>query len=172
MEHLTCFVPGMLELGYNTLENPNKTWHDTAVALTRTCHKMYIMTNSGVSPEASRFDQQQVLVQRKEYFLRPEVAESVFYLWYFTKEDKYRRMAADIFKGIKKLKSKYGFSETSDVTRDPPPLMDTMQSYFISETLMYLYMTFAPHGTIDLHKQVFTTEGHPLPRSSWQARKE
>ena len=81
-------------------------------------------------------------------------------------------MAADIFSGIKKLKAKYGYAETTDVTRDSPPLKDQQQSYFISETLMYLYLTFAPHGTVDLHKQVFTTEGHPLPRSDGSGKAE
>merc|ERR1719387_254458 len=74
-------------------------------------------------------------------------------------------MASDIFRALKKLKTPYGYAETSDVQKDPPPLHDVMQSYFLSETLMYLYLTFAPEGTIDLSKQVFTTEGHPLPRT-------
>merc|ERR1719387_1132741 len=78
-------------------------------------------------------------------------------------------MASDIFRALKKLKTPYGYAETSDVQKDPPPLHDVMQSFFVSETLMYLYLTFAPEGTIDLSKQVFTTEGHPLPRSPVKA---
>ena len=72
-------------------------------------------------------------------------------------------MAVDIFRAMKKLKTKYGYAEAKDVSMDPPPLNDVMQSYFISETLMYLYLTFAPHGTVNLTKQVFNTEGPPLP---------
>ena len=163
MEHLACFAPGMLELGFRTLSDPKRKWHDAAEALTRTCHKMYAMTKSGLSPETARFDDASIAIETKAFYLRPETAESVFYMWYFTQDDRYRRMAVDIFRAMKKLKTKYGYAEAKDVSMDPPPLNDVMQSYFISETLMYLYLTFAPHGTVNLTKQVFNTEGHPLP---------
>ena len=39
-----------------------------------------------------------------------------------------------------------------------------MPSFFLAETLKYLYLIFAPEKTIDLDRIVFTTEAHPLKR--------
>jgi len=41
-----------------------------------------------------------------------------------------------------------------------------MESYFLAETLKYLYLLFAPRETLDLNKVVFNTEAHPL-RKTW-----
>ena len=37
-----------------------------------------------------------------------------------------------------------------------------MPSYFISETLKYLYLIFLDYDLYPLEDYVFTTEGHPL----------
>jgi hypothetical protein len=39
---------------------------------------------------------------------------------------------------------------------------DLMPSYFLAETLQYLYLLFAPDSAIDLNRVVFNTEAHPL----------
>jgi ER degradation enhancer, mannosidase alpha-like 2 len=41
-----------------------------------------------------------------------------------------------------------------------------MESYFLAETLKYLYLLFAPRETLDLNKVVLNTEAHPL-RKTW-----
>ncbi|HNS74422.1 MAG TPA: glycoside hydrolase family 47 protein, partial [bacterium] len=41
---------------------------------------------------------------------------------------------------------------------------DSQESFFLAETLKYLYLLFAP-VEIDLDKTVFTTEAHPLKRT-------
>ena len=41
---------------------------------------------------------------------------------------------------------------------------DLMPSYFLAETLKYLYLLFAPEGTLDFDKVVFNTEAHPFRR--------
>ena len=41
---------------------------------------------------------------------------------------------------------------------------DLMPSYFLAETLKYLYLIFAPDDAVD-RDVVFTTEAHPLRRS-------
>lgn len=38
-------------------------------------------------------------------------------------------------------------------------------SYFLTETLKYLYLLFAPDSTLDLQTVVFNTEAHPLRRT-------
>ena len=42
---------------------------------------------------------------------------------------------------------------------------DAMESYFLAETLKYLYLLFAPESTLDLKSVVFNTEAHPLRRT-------
>jgi mannosidase alpha-like ER degradation enhancer 2 len=42
---------------------------------------------------------------------------------------------------------------------------DLMHSFFLAETLKYLYLTFAPDSTLDLSRVVFNTEAHPLRRT-------
>ncbi len=37
-----------------------------------------------------------------------------------------------------------------------------MQSYFLAETLKYLYLLFSPSSVIPLDEWVFNTEAHPL----------
>lgn len=44
-----------------------------------------------------------------------------------------------------------------------------MQSFFLAETLKYLYLLFSPPSVISLDEWVFNTEAHPLkiiPRSA------
>lgn len=37
-----------------------------------------------------------------------------------------------------------------------------MQSFFLAETLKYLYLLFSPPSVISLDEWVFNTEAHPL----------
>jgi mannosyl-oligosaccharide alpha-1,2-mannosidase len=37
-----------------------------------------------------------------------------------------------------------------------------MQSFFLAETLKYLYLLFSPSSVISLDEWVFNTEAHPL----------
>ncbi|HPG83743.1 MAG TPA: glycoside hydrolase family 47 protein, partial [bacterium] len=41
---------------------------------------------------------------------------------------------------------------------------DSQESFFLTETLKYLYLLFAP-VEIDLDQTVFNTEAHPLKRT-------
>ena len=40
---------------------------------------------------------------------------------------------------------------------------DVQQSFFLAETLKYLYLLFSDDDLIDLKEWVFNTEAHPLP---------
>ena len=40
---------------------------------------------------------------------------------------------------------------------------DMMESFFLGETLKYLYMLFADRQEVDIDEWVFNTEAHPLP---------
>jgi mannosidase alpha-like ER degradation enhancer 2 len=47
---------------------------------------------------------------------------------------------------------------------------DLMPSYFLAETLKYLYLIFAPDQALDFDHVVFNTEGHPLRRGPATAK--
>jgi len=40
---------------------------------------------------------------------------------------------------------------------------DVQQSFFLAETLKYLYMLFSDDAVLPLDKWVINTEAHPLP---------
>merc|ERR1719453_2155633 len=105
----------------------------------------------------------------RRYKLRPEVAESIYYLWYFTGEPVWQHMAKDILMAIEtKAKAKYGYAEVVDVDSGVIRRADKMESYFFAETLLYLYLTFSPKDTLDLDMFVFNTEAHPLKISAFR----
>jgi mannosidase alpha-like ER degradation enhancer 2 len=43
---------------------------------------------------------------------------------------------------------------------------DLMESYFLAESMKYLYLLFAPPETLEFEKVVFNTEAHPM-RKTW-----
>eukprot|EP01094_Clydonella_sp_ATCC50884_P026997 TRINITY_DN7579_c0_g1_i1.p1 TRINITY_DN7579_c0_g1~~TRINITY_DN7579_c0_g1_i1.p1 ORF type:complete len:679 (+),score=220.97 TRINITY_DN7579_c0_g1_i1:216-2252(+) len=171
MDHLTCFVPGMLFLGADSHDEDTM---DLAAELLRTCVQLYRDQPTGLGPERVLFmnrgepsakkSKLPYIVQSGKYLLRPEVAESIFYAWRKTKDPAYREMGWDIFQAIEKhCRTEYAYSGLEDVTREGAPQNDSMQSFFFAETLKYLYLLFSPDDELDLTTTVFNTEAHPLP---------
>lgn len=56
-----------------------------------------------------------------------------------------------------------GYSGIKDVYSANPSLDDVQQSFFLAETLKYLYLLFSPDDLIPLSQWVLNTEAHPLP---------
>jgi mannosyl-oligosaccharide alpha-1,2-mannosidase len=114
------------------------------------------------------------------YYLRPETVESVFLAWRTTRDPKWRKAAWDIFTGLKKLQARGGgFHGIVDVTLQfnsslDQNTVDEQPSYFIAETLKYLFLTFDDPERLSLKDWVFSTECHPLRllnnHSSWSIR--
>ena len=44
---------------------------------------------------------------------------------------------------------------------------DTMQTFWLAETLKYLLLLFSPPEALDLQGKVFNTEAHPTPIFQW-----
>lgn len=58
----------------------------------------------------------------------------------------------------------YGYTSLTNVKSETPSPRDMMESFFLSETLKYLYLLFADDRfIIDLNKYVINSEAHPLP---------
>ncbi|KAJ7020380.1 glycoside hydrolase family 47 protein, partial [Mycena alexandri] len=99
------------------------------------------------------------------YILRPEIAESVFLAWRLTGARRYRTYAWNIFTAIEMYcrLPEGGYATVMDVDNLPVKYEDKQETFFLSETLKYLYLTFADENVLDLNEVVFNTEAHPLP---------
>ncbi|KAJ7088822.1 glycoside hydrolase [Mycena belliarum] len=100
------------------------------------------------------------------YMLRPEISESVFLAWRLTGDERYRRYAWAIFSAIEshcRLPEGDGYATVLDVDTLPVKHEDKQETFFLSETLKYLFLTFADGGVLNLRDIVFNTEAHPLP---------
>ena len=93
-----------------------------------------------------------------------ETVEAFFYLWRYTHDPIYRQYGWEVAQALKKhcRLPNGGYVGLTDVTSPNPPKDDLMQSFFLAETLKYLYLLFAPDELIPLDEWVFNTEAHPL----------
>ncbi|KAK1303943.1 Mannosyl-oligosaccharide 1,2-alpha-mannosidase MNS1 [Acorus calamus] len=136
MDELACFVPGMLALG-----------------------------SSGYGPEdAEKFlslAKEDMSVGTSWNILRPETVESLVYLWRFTGNKTYQEWGWNIFQAFEKNSyTDSGYVGLKDVKTGAKD--DMMQSFFLAETLKYLYLLFSPPSVISFDEWVFNTEAHPL----------
>ena len=114
--------------------------------------------------EPEEIDYTTMNVRAKQYYLRPEIIESAYYLYHFTHDPKYLAMGETFYHGIVKYcRTDAGFTMLNDVTTKEKG--NSMESFFFAETLKYLYLLFAPNNVISLDKVVFTTEAHPLMKT-------
>ena len=100
--------------------------------------------------------------------LRPEYVESLFVLWRVTRNPKYRDWGWDVAVAIQRHARvpAGGYASVQDVAVQPGSvvLRDHMESFFLAETLKYLYLLFDDDpGLLPLDKWVFNTEAHPTP---------
>ncbi|KAF2084081.1 glycoside hydrolase family 47 protein [Saccharata proteae CBS 121410] len=98
---------------------------------------------------------------------RPETVESLFFMWRITKDPMYRDWSWDIFKAFQEhtmLPLAQGYTSLQNVKAVPPSKRDNMESFWLAETLKYLYLTFSPDNLLPLTDVVFNTEAHIFPR--------
>jgi hypothetical protein len=151
---LDAFMPGMLVLGDDI---------KTAEQIQESCYKMW--THFGIEPEELNY--QTFEVTAPYYILRPENIESAFYLYRKTKNPKYLEMGKTFFDSIiKYCKVDEGYASLKSVMSKEK--IDSMESFYLAETLKYLYLIFAPEEVLDLQINVFNTEAHPFKKLSNQ----
>ena len=172
MDHLVCFLGGALALGAYTdplgLDSP-RAQRDLKVGkqLTYTCYQMYARMNTGISAEFVQFEEGKDFVIGRgapHYLLRPEAFESFFILHQLTGDPAYREWGWECFQSIEKYcKTHIAYGSLSNVQDTNGKPRNKMESFFLAETLKYLYLLQDPDTEIDLlHKHVFNTEAHPL----------
>ncbi|HMG56264.1 MAG TPA: glycoside hydrolase family 47 protein [Kofleriaceae bacterium] len=152
---LHAFLPGVLVLA-GELERARR--------LQASCARMWQLR--GIEPEV--IDYRTMAVRAAGYPLRPEIIESAWYLRRATGDPAYLAMGVMFLDGlVAHTRTDAGFTVLTSV--ETMAQGDLMPSYFLAETLKYLYLLFAPDdapgAAVDLAHAVFTTEAHPLRRT-------
>ncbi len=122
---------------------------------------------TGISPEFVQFNEDGDFEPGKgapHYLLRPETVESFFVLYHLTGDPVYREWGWEVFQAIERYcRTEGGYGSLRDVRHTTQVPDDKMESFFLAETLKYLYLLFDPDTPIDLlHRHVFNTEAHPF----------
>uniref|UniRef100_A0A834VBH7 alpha-1,2-Mannosidase n=1 Tax=Sarcoptes scabiei TaxID=52283 RepID=A0A834VBH7_SARSC len=173
MGHLACFAAGMFALGAKEqAHNQERAEHflQLGTEIANTCHESYVRTKTKIGPENFWFTGTLEAEAGKKnemyYILRPEVIEGWFYLWRLTKNPKYRQWAWDAVEAIERnclVPDRTGYSGIKNVNDEKVQHDDVQQSFFLAETLKYLYLIFSDDQLIPLDQWVMNSEGHPLP---------
>ncbi|XP_068665535.1 mannosyl-oligosaccharide 1,2-alpha-mannosidase MNS3 isoform X2 [Aristolochia californica] len=167
-------------LTFEDLDNLN-----LAEDLAHTCFEMYAVTATGLAPEIAYFHVEgpseegfdggnksseymnDIIIKPldRHNLLRPETVESLFVLHRITENPKYREWGWQIFQAFEKYTKveNGGYTSLEDITVVPPRRRDKMETFYLGETLKYLYLLFGDDNILPLDKFVFNTEAHPLP---------
>ena len=179
---LQAFWPGLL-----ALTGRLKAAAHTHAAFLSVWHRL------GFTPEGFNLAAQAVQPGQAGYPLRPELAESTWYLYRYTGDAAYLSAGRDMVVSLRRARAACGYATVADVRTGE--LSDGMESFYLSETVKYLYRLFdagAHHervgggaaassaggvvatgvNVVDNDRGVeymFTTEGHYLPmRADWR----
>ncbi|CAH0385855.1 unnamed protein product [Bemisia tabaci] len=169
-QSLEAYWPGVLSLignvseGLKSIQNYKLVWK-----------------HFGFTPEVFNILQSEISTGREGYPLRPELAESVMYLYKVTKDPALLDIGIGILRSIQhSATTPCGYATIKDAKTHTQE--DRMESFFLSELTKYLYLLFDPdnfihnpggHSSfveIESGKQciigaggyLFNTEAHPL----------
>ncbi|KAL2176967.1 glycoside hydrolase family 47 protein [Thermothelomyces heterothallicus CBS 202.75] len=141
--------------------------------------KREVLRRAGKDPDAAGSDAEADAIIKTErlpegftsisdraYVLRPEAIESIFVLYRVTGREDLLEAAWDMFTAIDRVTStELANAAVRDVTApDTPEQTDSMESFWLAETLKYFYLIFSDPKVISLDEYVFNTEAHPFLR--------
>jgi mannosyl-oligosaccharide alpha-1,2-mannosidase len=150
----------------------DKIWHDK---LNDQYHSP-VGTDTGNTENALRIIKERRLspgmtaIDDHRYILRPEAIESVFMMWRITGDRKWQEAAWRMFERVEKVsRTDIAASAIADITFPFSEViktqkMDSMESFWLAETLKYFYLCFESFDTVSLDNFVLNTEAHPLRR--------
>ncbi|KAL6415080.1 hypothetical protein AUP68_01622 [Ilyonectria robusta] len=185
MQHLTCFVGGTYGLAGKLLSRED--FVALGSRLTAGCVWAYDSFPTNIMPEISelkpcpsidgecsyedlktastRLPPGFIRVRDPRYLLRPEAIESVFYMWRITGDEIWRDAAWRMWEGIvKETENSLAFASIADVRQEGSDQEDSMETFWMSETLKYFWLIFEDHNVLNLDDWVLNTEAHPLKR--------
>jgi mannosidase alpha-like ER degradation enhancer 1/mannosidase alpha-like ER degradation enhancer 2 len=95
------------------------------------------------------------------YELNPEIIESAWYLYDYTKDTAYLQMGKQYYEDmLRYCRTSTAFSSIADVRTKKQ--QNQLPAFFFAETLKYLYLLFTPDAGLNTADYVFSTEGHPF----------
>lgn len=167
-QSLQAFYPGLLSL-----------MGDVNTAM-RALHNMHMVWKQyGFLPEMFNIPNGEASTNRESYPLRPELIESVMYLYRATGDPYLLEVGEDMLTSIEySAKTSCGYASIKNVKDHRK--QDSMESFFLAETTKYLYLLFDPdnfinsdgsYGTVIETKNgeciiessyIFNTEAHPI----------
>jgi len=117
-----------------------------------------------------RFDVSSNRLTISSHSLRPELVESAYMLHSATLDPFYIHAAAEMMYSYEKYcKTPCGYANMANVVTKE--LDDRMESFFLAETLKYLYLLFTPDHPINKGNYIFTTEAHPIRvQQPWRSK--
>ena len=186
-QHLSCFVGGMYGLGGKLFDLPDHV--AIGEKLARGCSWAYDSFPTGIMPEifvmfpcpsleACPWDEERWKPDEEglpkgfknardpRYILRPEAIESIFLMYRITGNEEYREIAWSMFQAIRRsTETDLAFSAIDDIkVEGATTKTDSMESFWLAETLKYFYLIFSPPELISLDEYVLNTEAHPFRR--------
>ncbi|KAJ1726900.1 hypothetical protein LPJ61_004885 [Coemansia biformis] len=160
----------LLEAGYSVFgEMPTSLGAEAIRFVRKNVPTDYQLLSSTAQAQVDKYG---FVLSRPYYMLRPELIESLFYMYRLTGKTIYADRAWAIWQGIQRnCRIANGYVGTADVSVDASDtgihnIVDSTESFFYAETFLYLYLIFADQDTISLDDWVFTTEAHPLSRAN------
>ncbi|XP_042883562.1 ER degradation-enhancing alpha-mannosidase-like protein 2 [Penaeus japonicus] len=134
----------------------------------------------GFTPEFYNIPRAEASANREGYPLRPELVESLMYLYRATKDETILQMGADLVASIQHTaRTECGYATVKNV--NDHTLENRMESFFLAETTKYLYLLFDTENWIhntgergQVHRvgerecivegggYIFNTEAHPI----------
>ncbi|WVQ99884.1 hypothetical protein IAU59_007027 [Kwoniella sp. CBS 9459] len=189
-DHLVCFLGGSFILGvteggkkavdWTQLDDRDMEDFVVGKGIIESCMKTH-ETATGLAPEIAMFVQwSDERAEKEDWYikpnangvlidgrniLRPETVESLFLAYRSTGDNKYREWGWKVFQAFQKYcrVPTGGYAGIEDVQTLPPKQLDRMETFWLAETLKYLYLLFDDSDHIPLDKHVFNTEAHILP---------
>lgn len=174
-QSLDAYWPGVLSL-FGEIDDAMKSLHNY--------HRVW--KQFGFTPEFYNIPQAEAGTNREGYPLRPELIESVMYLYRATGDPYLIQVGVDVLRSLQhSAKTTCGYATINDV-RDHRKA-DRMESFFLAETTKYLYLLFdsenfihnsGEHGEViktpwgqcivDAGGYIFNTEAHPIDPGALQ----
>jgi mannosidase alpha-like ER degradation enhancer 1 len=121
-----------------------------------------IWSKYGALPERYLISKKSPHSTQNYYPLRPELLESTYLLYRSTGDPVYLEHGALFIKSLNEhCRVTTGFASIKNV--QTKRLEDRMPSFFLAETVKYLYLLFDEENFLHEGNYVFTSEAHPLP---------
>eukprot|EP00871_Galdieria_phlegrea_P003581 jgi/Galph1/4223/GphlegSOOS_G2928.1 len=155
---ITSFIQSSLSAFFPSLE----VLHGDLKVAIKSHRAFYsIWRKYGMLPEGFDLLHGRPAVRQRNYPLRPELFESNFYIHWSTQDPSWLSIVRNAIWSLENItKVNCGFCSVKDVLRRE--LEDAMESFFLSETCKYLYLTLVPNHWIYSGKFIFSTEAHPF----------